>query len=154
MSVEARLKELGIELPPAKPPLYAYVPVVVEGGLAWVSGQLPWTGDTTLVATGKLGAGVDIPTGQACARMCVLHGLASLRAALGSLDRVKRMVKVVGFVASHPDFTDQAQVVDGASKLLGEIFGEAGRHARSAIGMAVLPRNTPVEVEFVASVRD
>lgn len=154
MSIEARLKELGIELPPAKPPLYAYVPVVVEGGLAWVSGQLPWAGDTTLVATGKLGAGVDIPTGQACARMCVLHGLASLRAALGSLDRVKRMVKVVGFVASHPDFTDQAQVVDGASKLLGEIFGEAGRHARSAIGMAVLPRNTPVEVEFVAAVRD
>ena len=86
--------------------------------------------------------------------MCVLHGRASLRAALGSLDRVKRMVKVVGFVASHPDFTDQAQVIDGASKLLGEIFGEAGRHARSAIGMAVLPRNTPVEVEFVAAVRD
>ena len=111
MSHEARLRELGIELPPAKPPLYAYVPVVVEGGLAWVSGQLPWVGDNTLVAIGKLGAEVDIATGQLCARTCILHGLAALRAALGSLDRVKRMVKVVGFVASDPNFTDQAQVV-------------------------------------------
>lgn len=154
MSHEARLRELGIELPPARPPLYAYVPVVVEGGLAWVSGQLPWVGESGLPATGKLGAEVDIPTGQHCARLCVLHGLAALRAALGSLDRVKRIVKVVGFVSSAPHFTDQAPVVDGASKLLGEIFGEAGRHARSAVGMAVLPRNTPVEVEFVAAVRD
>ena len=153
MSHEARLRELGIELPPARSPTNVYVPVVVEGGLAWVSGQLPWTGDTSLVATGKLGAEVDIPTGQACARMCILHGLASLRAALGSLDRVKRIVKVVGFVASVPNFADQAPVIDGASKLLGEIFGEAGRHARSAIGMAVLPRNTPVEVEFVVAVQ-
>ncbi|MCC6717632.1 MAG: RidA family protein [Acetobacteraceae bacterium] len=152
MGHEARLRELGIELPPAKPPLYSYVPVVVEGGLAWVSGQLPWVGDT-LVATGKLGADVDVATGQACARACILSGLSALRAALGSLDRVKRMVKVVGFVASDPGFTDQAMVVDGASKLLGEIFGEAGRHARSAVGMAVLPRNTPVEVEFVVAVQ-
>ena len=156
MSYEARLKELGIELPPAKPPLYAYVPVVVEGGLAWVSGQLPWVSDRLgagdgLVATGKLGVGVDVATGQACARACVLSGLSALRAALGSLDRVKRMVKVVGFVASAPGFTDQAMVIDGASKLLGEIFGEAGRHARSAVGMAVLPRDAPVEVEFVVA---
>ena len=151
MSHEARLKELGIVLPPAKPPLYAYVPVVVEGGLAWVSGQLPWVGDG-LVATGKLGAGVDVATGQACARACILSGLSALRAALGSLDRVKRMIKVVGFVASAPHFTDQAMVVDGASKLLAEIFGQAGLHARSAIGMAVLPRDTPVEIEFVAAV--
>jgi enamine deaminase RidA (YjgF/YER057c/UK114 family) len=152
MSFEARLAELGIVLPPARPPLYSYVPVVVEGGLAWVSGQLPWRGDAPLT-TGRLGDTVDIEAGRACARLCVLHGLASLRAELGSLDRVKRIVKVVGFVSSAPDFYDQAMVVDGASSLLGEIFGEAGRHARSAVGMAALPRNTPVEVEFVAAVK-
>lgn len=151
MSIEARLVELGITLPPARPALYDYVPVVVEGGLAWVSGQLPWHGDAPL-ATGRLGESVDIEAGRACARLCVLHGLASLKAALGTLDRVKRMVKLVGFVSSAPDFHDQAMVIDGASKLLGEVFGEAGRHARSAVGMAALPRNTPVEVEFVAAV--
>ncbi|MBN8890892.1 MAG: LysR family transcriptional regulator [Acetobacteraceae bacterium SCN 69-10] len=151
MSFENRLTELGLELPPARAPLYSYVPVVVEGGLAWVSGQLPWHGEG-LLATGRLGQNVDIEAGRACARLCVLHGLASLRAELGSLDRVRRIVKVVGFVSSAADFYDQAMVVDGASTLLGELFGEAGRHARSAIGMAALPRNTPVEVEFVAAV--
>lgn len=151
MSFEQRLAELGIVLPPPREPLYSYVPVVVEGGLAWVSGQLPWDGEA-LLAHGKLGAEVDVATGRACARICVLHGLAALRAALGSLDRVKRLVKLVGFVASAPDFTEQAPVVDGASALLGDIFGEHGRHARSAVGMAALPRGTPVEIEFVASV--
>lgn len=151
MSFEARLSALGIILPTARPPLYSYVPVVVESGLAWVSGQLPWEGDAPL-ATGRLGDEVDIETGQACARRCVLHGLASLRAELHSLDRVRRIVKVVGFVSSAPGFFDQATVIDGASGLLGEIFGDAGRHARSAIGMAALPRNTPVEVEFVVAV--
>lgn len=151
MSIETRLAELGIELPPARPPLYSYVPVVLQDGLAWVSGQLPWRGDTPL-ATGKLGDTVDIEAGRACARLCILHGLASLQAEIGSLDRVKRIVKVVGFVASAPDFYDQAMVIDGASNLLGEIFGERGRHARSAVGMAALPRNTAVEVEFVAAV--
>ena len=150
MSVEARLKELGIELPPAKPPLYAYVPVVVEGGLAWVSGQLPWTGDTTLVATGKLGAGVDVPTGQACARMCVLHGLASLRAALGSLDRVKRVIKVLGMVNSAPDFYEHPKVINGCSELFAEVFGEEdGIGARSAVGMGPLPGNIAVEIEAI-----
>jgi enamine deaminase RidA (YjgF/YER057c/UK114 family) len=151
MSFEQRLIDLGIVLPPPRKPQYSYVPVVVEGGLAWVSGQLPWEGDE-LLARGKLGAEVDLATGKACARRCVLHGLSSLRDALGSLDRVKRFVKVVGFVASAPGFTDQAQVIDGASAFLGEVFGEAGRHARSAVGMAELPRHTPVEVEFVAAV--
>jgi enamine deaminase RidA (YjgF/YER057c/UK114 family) len=154
MSIEARLAELGITLPPARPALYAYIPVVVEGGLAWVSGQIPWKGETDVLATGKLGAEVVIPLGQECARVCVLGALAALRAELGSLDRIRRVVKVVGFVASDPGFHDQAVVIDGASKLLGEIFGEAGRHARSAIGMAALPRNVPVEVEMVCAIRD
>jgi enamine deaminase RidA (YjgF/YER057c/UK114 family) len=152
MSIETRLAALGITLPATRPPLYAYVPVVVEGGLAWVSGQIPWKGETDVIATGKLGAEVDIPLAQQCARECVLGALAALRAELGSLDRIRRIVKVVGFVASTPDFHDQATVIDGASKLLGEIFGEAGRHARSAIGMAALPRNVPVEVEMVAAI--
>jgi enamine deaminase RidA (YjgF/YER057c/UK114 family) len=151
MSHETRLKELGLALPAARPPLYVYVPVVIEAGLAWVSGQLPWRGDAPL-AIGRLGHNVDIETGRACARLCALHGLAALRAELGSLDRVRRIVKVTGFVASAPDFHDQAMVVDGASTLFGEVFGDAGRHARSAVGMAALPRNTPVEIEFVAAV--
>lgn len=151
MSFEARLAALGLVLPPARPPLFSYVPVVVEGGLAWVSGQLPWQGDSPL-ANGRLGEGVGIETGRACARLCVLHGLAALRAELGSLDRIRRIVKLVGFVSSAPGFYDQPAVIDGASDLLGELFGEAGRHARSAVGMASLPRNTAVEVEFVAAV--
>lgn len=151
MSIEARLNELRISLPPARKPAFAYVPVVVEGGLAWVSGQLPWRLDD-LRAAGKLGAAIDIETGQDCARLCLLNGLAVLREALGSLDRVRRIVKVTGFVASAPGFADQPKVIDGASTLLVEIFGDAGRHARSAIGVAELPRDVPVEIEFVAAV--
>ena len=151
MSIEQRLTELGIVLPPPRAPAFGYVPVVVEGGLAWVSGQLPWNGDA-LLGKGRLGAEVDVETGRAAARCCLLNGLAVLREALGSLDRVKRMVKLVGFVSSGPGFYDQAAVVDGASRALAEIFGDAGQHARSAIGVAALPRDVPVELEFVASV--
>ncbi len=151
MSIEQRLTELGIVLPPPRAPAFGYVPVVVEGGLAWVSGQLPWNGDA-LLGKGRLGAEVDVEAGRAAARCCLLNGLSVLRAALGSLDRVKRMVKLVGFVSSAPGFYDQAAVVDGASRALAEIFGEAGQHARSAIGVAALPRDVPVEIEFVASV--
>lgn len=135
----------------ARAPAFGYVPVVVESGLAWLSGQLPWDGDAPL-ATGRLGDGVDVETGRAAARCCVLNGLAVLREAIGTLDRVKRFVKVVGFVSSAPGFFDQAAVVEGASDLLGEVFGAAGRHARSAIGVVALPRNVPVEVEFVVAV--
>jgi len=127
------------------------VPVVVEGGLAWVSGQLPWDGDG-LMAKGRLGDGVDVETGRAVARCCLLNGLSVLREALGSLDRVKRVVKVVGFVSSAPGFYEQPAVVDGASRAIAEIFGETGRHARSAVGVAALPRDVPVEIEFVTSV--
>ena len=127
------------------------MPVVVENGLAWVSGQLPWDGDG-LMAKGRLGDGVDVETGRAVARCCLLNGLSVLREALGSLDRVKRMVKVVGFVSSAPGFYEQPAVVDGASRAIAEIFGDAGRHARSAVGVAALPRDVPVEIEFVTSV--
>ncbi len=151
MSIEQRLAELGIVLPPPRPPAFGYVAVAVEDGLAWVSGQLPWDGDG-LLAQGRLGAEVDAETGRLVARCCVLNGLGVLRQALGSLDRVRRIVKLVGFVSSAPGFYAQPAVVDGASQVLTEIFGEAGRHARSAVGVAALPRDVPVEVEFVAAI--
>ncbi|ROQ02031.1 enamine deaminase RidA (YjgF/YER057c/UK114 family) [Stella humosa] len=151
MSYRQRLADLGITLPAAKKPAFAYVPVAVHGGLAWVSGQLPWEGDE-LMARGKLGAEIDTARGREIARCCLLNGLAVLEAAIGSLDRVERIVKVTGFVASAPGFLEQPAVVDGASSLLGEIFGEAGRHARSAVGVAELPRGVPVEIEFVAAI--
>ncbi len=150
MSIEARLQELGLTLPPPRQPAFAYVPVAIEGGLAWVSGQLPWSGEG-LRAQGKLGREVDVATGQDCARLCILNGLAVLRDAAGSLDRVLHIVKLTGFVASAPGFNDQPRVVEGASNLLLDIFGEAGRHARSAVGVAELPRDVPVEIEFVAA---
>jgi enamine deaminase RidA (YjgF/YER057c/UK114 family) len=149
--IEARLQSLGLTLPPPRAPAYAYQAVVIEGGLAWVSGQLPWAGEA-LRATGKLGAGVDLATGQDCARACVLAGLSVLAEALGDLDRVRRIVKVTGFVASAAGFNDQPKVLDAASTLFAEIFGEAGRHARSAVGVAELPRDVPVEIEFVAAI--
>ncbi len=150
MSIAARLTELGLALPPSRAPAFAYVPVVVESGLAWVSGQLPWAGER-LRAAGKVGGTVDQATAQACARDCILNGLAALAEAIGSLDRVRRIVKVVGFVASAPGFNAQPAVIDAASTLLVEIFGERGRHARSAVGVAELPRDVPVEIEFVAA---
>lgn len=152
MKFETRLAELGIVLPAPRAPAFAYVPVAVHGGLAWVSGQLPWEADGSL-PKGKLGGGVSVEEGKRAARLCIVNGLSVLKAAIGSLDRVDRIVKVVGFVASAPGFVEQPAVVDGASSLLGEVFGEAGRHARSAIGVAELPRGVPVEVEFVAAVR-
>jgi enamine deaminase RidA (YjgF/YER057c/UK114 family) len=148
MSIDARLSQLGIQLPPPKAPAYAYVPVACHGDLAWVSGQLPWRTDGSL-PQGKLGAGVTVEEGREAARLCVLNALSLLKAQLGSLDHIVRVVKVTGFVASAPGFIDQPSVMDGASSLLLEIFGEAGRHARSAVGMAELPRAVPVEVEFV-----
>lgn len=152
MSIAIRLAELGIVLPAPRAPAFSYVAVAVHGGLAWVSGQLPWEADGGLVK-GKLGADASVDQAKRAARLCVINGLSVLNATLGSLDRVERIVKVVGFVASAPGFIEQPAVVDGASTLLGEVFGEAGRHARSAIGVAELPRGVPVEVEFVAAIR-
>lgn len=118
--------------------------------MAWVSGQIPRAGDAILV-TGKVGAEVSVEQAKAAARACILQGLAQLRAEIGSLDRVRRVVKVTGFVASAPGFVEQPQVIDAASELLGQIFGEAGKHARSAVGVAELPRGVPVEIEFMAA---
>lgn len=148
---EERLRTLGISLPPPRAPAFGYVPVVVENGLAWVSGQLPWASDG-LLAKGRLGEAIDVETARAAARCCVLNGLSVLREAIGTLDGVRRVVKVVGFVSSAPGFYEQPAVVDGASHALAEIFGEAGKHARSAVGVAALPRDVPVEIEFVVSV--
>lgn len=148
---EDRLAELGIELPEVAPPVAAYVPAVVTGSYVYTSGQLPFESGS-LPATGKVGEGdglVPAEDAKGYARTCVLNALAAVRSEIGSLDRVTRIVKVVGFVASDPSFTGQPGVVNGASELLGEIFGEAGRHARSAVGVAALPLDAPVELELV-----
>ncbi|UOE44348.1 RidA family protein [Agromyces larvae] len=151
MTFEAELAELGIELPPVAPPVAAYVPAVVTGSYVYTSGQLPFV-DGALPATGKVGEGAELVSADAAkgyARTAVLNALAAVRAEIGSLDRVTRVVKLVGFVASDPAFTGQPGVINGASELLGEIFGDAGRHARSAVGVAVLPLDSPVELELV-----
>lgn len=147
-SIDARLAELGITLPPVTTPVAAYVPAVITGNLVYTSGQLPFT-DGVLPATGKLGAAVSDETGTALARQCALNALAAIESVIGSLDRITRIVKVVGFVASEPSFTGQPGVINGASTVLGEIFGEAGQHARSAVGVPVLPLDSPVEVELI-----
>ncbi len=146
--VDARLAELGLELPTVVPPAGAYVPAVVSGNLVFTAGQLPMV-DGSLPATGKVGGSVSAEDAKGYARTCALNALAAAASTIGSLDRVVRVVKVVGFVSSTPDFTGQPGVVNGASELLGEIFGEAGRHARSAVGVAVLPLDSPVEVELI-----
>ena len=146
--LDERLAELGISIPPIAKPVAAYVPAVVSGNLVYTSGQLPFV-DGVLPATGKVGAEVDAESAKAMARTCVLNGLAAAHGVIGSLDRITRVVKVVGFVASDPSFTGQPGVINGASELLGEIFGEAGQHARSAVGIAVLPLDAAVEIEFV-----
>lgn len=153
MRIEQRLHELGLELPEAIAPAFQYVAVVVHAGQAWVSGQIPRAGSRILM-TGKLGAEISLEQGQAAARACILQGLSQLRDALGDLDRIARILKVTGFVASAPGFIQQPQVIDAASELLGQVFGEAGRHARSAVGVAELPRGVPVEVELVAALRE
>ncbi|MCL1898982.1 MAG: RidA family protein [Promicromonosporaceae bacterium] len=150
-SFEARLAELGIVLPAVAPPVATYVPAVVAGGWVFTSGQLPFI-DGALPTTGKVGDGPGlVPAADAAglARVCALNALAAVRSLVGSLDRVTRVVKVVGFVASDPAFTGQPGVINGASEVLGEIFGAAGVHARSAVGVSVLPLDSPVEVELI-----
>jgi enamine deaminase RidA (YjgF/YER057c/UK114 family) len=152
-SPESRLAALGLTLPQVLPPLAAYVPAVLTRGYVYTAGQLPVV-EGQLLATGKVGAEIGAAEASALARTCALNALAAVASVAGGLDAVRRIVKVTGFVASAPDFTQQAQVVNGASELLIEVFGEAGRHARSAVGMAVLPLDAPVEVELIAEVRD
>jgi len=151
MSIADRLAELGITLPQAAAPVAAYVPVVIAGNLAHVSGQLPFV-DGQLV-TGRLGEDVTLEQGTAAARACGLMLLAQLQAALGSLDRVERIVKLGAFVNSAGTFTDQPQVANGASELMAEVFGEAGKHARSAVGVPVLPLGAAVEVDAIVALK-
>ncbi len=151
MSLSDRLAELGITLPAAAAPVAAYVPVVVTGNLAHVSGQLPFI-DGRLV-TGRLGEDVSAEQGYAAARACGLMILAQLEAALGSLDRVEQVVKLGAFVNSAAEFTDQPKVANGASELMAEVFGEAGKHARSAVGVPVLPLGAAVEVDAIVALK-
>ena len=145
--IDARLAELGLVLPSAMPPMANYVPFVITGTLVVVSGQVP-AQDGTIAVTGKLSEGVTVEQGQAAARLCFLNVLTHLRTACGGdLDRVRRVVRLGGFVASPPSFTRHALVMNGASDLAVEIFGEAGRHARSTIGVPALPGDAAVEVE-------
>jgi enamine deaminase RidA (YjgF/YER057c/UK114 family) len=151
-SASGRLAELGLELPPVAAPVAAYVPALRVGDLVYSSGQLPSVAGQ-LVATGKVGDEVSAETGAACARTAVLNALAAVSEQAGGVDEIARIVRVVIFVASTPDFTGQPQVGNGASEVLGDIFGDAGRHVRSAVGVAVLPLDAPVEVELVVQVR-
>jgi enamine deaminase RidA (YjgF/YER057c/UK114 family) len=146
--IEARLVELGSALPELAKPVAAYVPAVISGNLVFTAGQLPFVSGV-LPETGKLGDSVSAEAGKAYARQCALNALAAVKSVIGDLDRVTRIVKLVGFVASTPDFTGQPGVINGASEFLGEVFGEAGAHARSSVGVPVLPLDSPVELELI-----
>lgn len=146
--IDARLAELGITLPAVATPVAAYVPAMTSGNLLFTAGQLPFV-DGALLATGKVGAEVSASSAAQLARVCALNALAAAHSVLGSLDRVTRIIKVNGFVASTPDFIGQPQVLNGASEVLAEIFGDKGLHARAAVGVAVLPLDAPVEVEVI-----
>ena len=154
-AIAARLAELGLELPPVAAPLASYVPALRSGQYVYTSGQLPFV-DGALPVTGKVGDGpalVGPAVAATLARTAALNALAAVRDVVGNLDDVVRIVKVVGYVASDPGFTGQPAVVNGASELLGQVFGAAGVHARSAVGVAVLPLDSPVEVELIVEVR-
>lgn len=154
--IEDRISELGFEIPEIVPAVAAYVPAVRDGGYVYTSGQLP-IANGALVATGKVGEGeglVSPDRAQELAQLCALNALAAVRGVLGSLDKVEQVVKVTAFVASEPNFTGQPIVANGASVFLGKVFADQGIHARSAVGVAVLPLDAPVEVEFIFRVRD
>lgn len=151
MSATAKLAELGIEVPEVVPPLAAYQPAARSGNLVFTAGQLP-VKDGQPLALGKVGGDVSPEDGTACARQSALNALAAIKAEIGDLDLIKRVVKVVVFVASAEGFTGQPAVANGASEFLGEVFGEAGKHARSAVGVAELPLGVPVEVELIVEV--
>ena len=148
---EERLADMGLAVPSVAKPVAAYVPAVRSGSHVFTSGQLPMV-EGALAATGKLGGEIDADQGKDLARICVLNALAAIRAEIGDLSAITRVVKVVGFVASTPEFTGQPGVVNGASELLGEVFGDLGVHARSAVGVASLPLDAPVEVELIVEV--
>jgi enamine deaminase RidA (YjgF/YER057c/UK114 family) len=152
-TMRRRLALLGLRLPDVKPPAYHYVPVVVHGGIAYVSGQLPWQGDA-IEHAGKVERDVTLEQAEEAARRCMLQALAWLNQSLtGGLDEVERALRVTGYVASSPGFDQQPKVIDAASEMLIKVFGPAGHHARSAIGVAELPRNAPVEIEFIFAIK-
>ncbi len=148
MSANQRISDLGIVLPQVATPAGAYVPAVVSGNLVFTAGQIPLV-EGKLAATGKVGKDLSAEQAREIARICALNAVAAVKSVLGDLDRVKKIVKVVGFVASDPEFSQQPAVVNGASELLEQIFGDKGIHARSAVGVAVLPLDAPVEVELI-----
>ncbi|MGW6411073.1 RidA family protein [Streptomyces vinaceus] len=150
-AVEAKLAELGLTLPDVVPPLAAYQPAVRSGAYVFTAGQLPMVSGS-LPTTGKVGAEVSAEEAKKLAAICALNALAAVKSVIGDLDKIERVVKVVGFVASAPDFTGQPGVLNGASELLGEVLGDKGVHARSAVGVAVLPLDAPVEVELQVEV--
>lgn len=151
MSANAKIRELGITLPEVAKPAGAYVPAVQSGNLVFTAGQIPLV-EGKLVATGKVGKEISVEQAKDIARICALNAVAAIKGVVGDLDRVKKVVKFVGFVASTPDFTQQPQVINGASELLEQIFGENGIHSRSAVGVAVLPLDAPVEVELIVEI--
>ena len=151
-TINERLTQLGITLPAAKKPAFQYVAVALYDGIAHVSGQLPWL-DAERVISGKVGGDCDLEQAQEAARLCALYALANLNQRLGSLDNIEQFLKITGFIASAPGFVGQPKVIDAASTLLVDIFGDKGRHARSAIGVAELPRGAAVEIEMVVAVR-
>jgi enamine deaminase RidA (YjgF/YER057c/UK114 family) len=148
---EERVAELGLTLPEVVPPVASYTPTVRSGNHVYVSGQLPFV-DGKLPATGKVGAEVTPETAKELAALCALNGIAAVRAEIGELSNVVRVVKLGGFVASTPDFTGHPGVINGASDLIGQVFGDAGVHARAAVGVAALPLNSPVEVDMIVEV--
>jgi len=151
MTPEERLAELGLAVPEVPAPVAVYLPALRTGNYIFTSGQLPMR-DGQLIATGKVGGEITTEQAVECARQCALNAIAAVRAEIGDLSKIKRIVKVVAFVASTPDFTGQPGVANGASELFGEVFGEIGRHARSAVGVSVLPLDAPVEVELLVEV--
>ena len=149
--IEQKIKDLGFVLPETSKPLAAYIPAVQSGNLVFTSGQLPMI-DGRLAQTGKVGGSVTPERAKELATVCALNALAAVKTVIGDLDKIKRIVKVVGFVSSVPEFSGQPGVVNGASEFLGEVFGEKGIHARSAVGVAVLPLDAPVEIEIIVEV--
>lgn len=152
MTPEDKLKKMGIQLPEPTKPLASYVPGVIEDDWLYISGQLPLK-DGQLVYKGKLGADIDLKAGYEAAKLCAINGLAVLKSLAGDLSRVRKIVKLTGFVQSAPGFNEQPAVINGASELLGEIFGETGKHARSAVGVSELPLGAAVEIELIARIK-
>ena len=147
-SIEQKLSELNLSLPEVATPAGSYLPVIISGNLVFTAGQLPLI-DGKLMATGKLGAEIKVEQGAEMAQRCALNALAAVKSVLGDLDRVTQIVKVVGFVSSVPEFSSQPAVINGASEFLQQVFGDVGKHARSAVGVAVLPLDAPVEIELI-----